>query len=518
MMKKIRTAMRAVVACILMTVPLAACDGASGANTETGKVLTIGVTTALPSFDPTKNGNGPMTVLFSLPYEPLIHLREDGKLGPGLAKSWRYVGTGNMTFELELRPDAKFSDGTAVTAATVKTWLDYFAGAQAALATAMGPVRSVEAIGQWTVRIHLAEPNPMVAYALTEGFNWGLVASPKAVAAPASLGNQPAGAGPYQLDASQTVANDHYTFVPNPYYFARSEVRYTKIVVRIITSQNTMLQAIKSGQIDIAQGDVTTADAATAAGINVLHAMWETDGITFLDRSGTLSKPLADVRVRQAMNYAIDRKAITDALMGKYGKPTSQMQTVDGYDPAYENYYPYDPAKARRLLAEAGYARGFTFTVVDLAAGVAGNTGEPLTQAIAKYLSEVGIKLDIQTSATGADWFRKVLSGSYPAFTWTRGGDPMWLFWGVALKRGAVLNQHGWQDPKLDSLRDAGARAQAANASTQWKEMSRRIVTQADFLPVFQFSRFWYVNDKVGGFSIISNYPATPSPTTWYPK
>src|SRR6202042_3505972 len=106
-----------------------------------------------------------------------------------------------------------------------------------------------------------------------------------------------------------------------------------------------------------ANGDPTTIAAARQAGLSVLSApdLWM--GVTLADRGGVLARPLADVRVRQALNYATNRAAIARALFPGTGTPDSQTTVRGGfgYDPALAGAYPYDVAKARQLLAAAGY-------------------------------------------------------------------------------------------------------------------------------------------------------------------
>jgi peptide/nickel transport system substrate-binding protein len=487
-----------------------------GSRTATKPVLTIGLVAASSSsLDPAKQGNGPVNVQLDLSYAPITHWKPDGSIGPSLASSWRYLGSGNKNFEFTLRHDARFSDGTPVTAQAVKTWLAYCETANSPIASTIGPVRSIETVGKWVVRMHLRSPNPILPYALSDGYLWGFVASPKAVAHPAILGSQTFGAGPYVLVPSQSVSLDHYTYIPNKYYFNKAGIRYSKVVVKIISSASSMLAAARTGQVDVAFGDTSTADAAAAAGLTVVSAPTQADGLVFLDKSGTLSKPLSDVRVRQAMNYAVDRKAITSALLGKYGSPTSEWITLDGFDPKFQNYYRYDVAKAKSLLAAAGYPNGFTLNVLNgTFCGCV--LVDPLTQAIAKYLDAIGVHLNLTTIASGSDWFAKAFGGTFPAFTVPRGGDTMWGFYGLWLKPGAALNQHGWDDPVLDKLWLKGQRAK--NAPAFWRQMSQRMTTQADFLPVFLASEEYYVGKHVGGVSLTLRAPVAPMPTEWFPK
>src|SRR5262249_15163717 len=150
-------------------------------------------------------------------------------------------------------------------------------------------------------------------------FGYGAVGCPKAVANPSSLAAQTCGAGQYVSVPSKTVLGDHYVFTPNPDYYDPAAIKFSEVDMKIISQPSTMLAAIRAGQLDVAYGDITTANAAKKAGLTVLHEANGWDGLNIVDRSGTTSKPIADVRVRQALNYALDREAITKGLLGQFG-------------------------------------------------------------------------------------------------------------------------------------------------------------------------------------------------------
>src|SRR5262249_41958618 len=157
--------------------------------------------------------------------------------------------------------------------------------------------------------------NPIIPRLLVEGGNFGDIGCPKAVANPATLATQTCGAGQYVVVPSKTVIGDHYTYTPNPSYYDQAAIRFSEVDVKIITQPSTMLSAIGAGQLDVAYGDITTADQAAKAGLTVIHEPNGWDGLNIVDRSGTTSKPIGDVRVRQALNYALDRAAITKGLL-----------------------------------------------------------------------------------------------------------------------------------------------------------------------------------------------------------
>jgi peptide/nickel transport system substrate-binding protein len=505
-------------------------------SADAAPVLRMGVPSAPPGgLDATRNPPGGSVMIFA--YEPLIHWLPDGSLGPGLATSWRYledddgdvngdgvvdaadIGRDNQDFELTLRHDARFADGTEVDAYAVKAWLEFFAGANPVLGSAMGPIERIKTHGRWKLRIHLAAPNPVLARTLATGMEWGYVAGPHALANPSSLLTQTDGAGPYTVDPAQTVDGSVYTLVPNSFYFDPPAIKYSQVVVSVIPQASAMLEAIQTGQLDLAQGTASTADAAAASpGIQVKYARNAVGGLWFLDRSGTLLPALADVRVRQALNYAIDRTAITDALVGRYGEPSSEVITTDGFDPAYQNYYNYDPELARSLLASACYPDGFTLKLL----AESPNFQLPLTDMLAQYFAAIGVTLDVTRATSAADFGQLARSGTFPAYIAAQqANQSMWNFYGFALApAGAPLNQHGWDDPVVDALWQEGARA--ADPGEYWRAISRRTVTEADFVPVFTTSNIWYVSDRIGGIDVTptglpASVPSTPV-TTWFPR
>ena len=494
-------------AVVALVAALGACSGGDQKRSASERVLRIGVTAAPASLDPAKGRVE--RLMRPLAYESLVQQRPDGSYGPGLATKWRYLND-NATLEFTLRDGARFSDGTPVDADAVKQWLEYFPTANGPFVSRMGALESVEAVDKRTVRLNLAAPNP-AAHALIAVNNWGAVASSEAVADPGVLGSKTFGAGPYTLDPSATVSDDHYTFVPNKHYYDKSKIKFSQIVVKVIAKPSSMLQAAQSGQLEVAVGDASTADAAKGAGFDIVHAPTATQGLVFGDRNGKIAPAMGDVRVRQALNYAVDRKAITKALAGRYGTPSSQMPSPDGWDPAYQDYYEYDPAKAKALLAKAGYPNGFTLKLLEASRGSA------LTQAVAKYFKAVGVKVDVTTAATDGDYVRKVQAKKFPLVNQALPADyTMWQWYIVVWKPGTLWNFTDWRDPLLTKLALDGA--QAADGAKYWVEMSRRATEQAYFLPLYKDDSIYYVSKDIGGVEASEKGAGQVFVPAWSPK
>ncbi len=197
--------------------------------------------------------------------------------------------------------------------------------------------------------------------------------------------------------------------------------------------------------------------------------------------NGAKPNPLASIKVRQALNYAIDRREIFKALFGAYGAPTSEILSVDGSVPAYSNYYPYDPVKARALLVAAGYPKGFTISA--LSDSWFGTLGDPVLDTVAQDQSAVGVTLHITEQPSFSAWIPAILGGTYSVGGYWTSLTPMSEAYGYWFAPHAIENQHGWDDPTLDMLDQEGTAS--ATPSNYWRAMRRRILSQADAVPVF---------------------------------
>jgi peptide/nickel transport system substrate-binding protein len=479
-----------------------------GSGSPVGDSITFGTSLAPPSLNPaTGDPSYGGTLIWA--YDPLLVTQPDGSIAAGLAQKWGYVGTGNKVFELTIRSNAKFSDGTAVDAKAVKTFLDYERtqkiGSEAALLVS---VRSIEATGPLTVRINFKTPTPSFPTLIAQGLMASAIASPAAVANPSTLDKGTAGAGPYMLDSSQTVASDHYTFVPNPHYWDPSRQHYKKVTVKVISNPSSMVQAMRAGQIQAALGDPTTLAAARGAGLTVMAPPQAMTGLNLMDRAGTVSKPMGDVRVRQALNYAVDRKTIAKALYGNASLTLSQyaLNGQPGYDASLEAKYPYDPAKAKQLLAAAGYPNGFDLAVVDTPlVGLS-----KVISAIGGQLKQVGVNLQVTTKANANDYFVAMVSTKFPAAAEGYGLANMATLYSGYVSPAGPFNPFKYIDKTLDSLYQAYNVAPEAQSASAQKAINDRLVDQAWSVPVVGSPLSYYTVKGIAGLEATSQNSGVP--------
>jgi peptide/nickel transport system substrate-binding protein len=415
-------------AALSVATALAMTGCSSPGATEGGQdaVLTIVASSPPNSLDPVLESVGPIGNMYHyLAYDPLIKIDHDGRLTPGLATEWKYTDEAHTTLELTLRSGVKFADGTAMTAADVVASLDHGRTEGVNGPNWLAAVDSVTAQGDSTVVIKSRQPNDSLPYVLSERMLLGFVIEAKAANAPETLKTATYGAGPYVLDPDQTVANSTYVYVPNQYYWEPSHIHWSRVVITVVADYNAALQAVQSGAADLMSGNQPMATAAKAAGLTVATAPFGLTGIQISDRDGEIVPALKDARVRQALLYAIDRTAIAQAVFGGFSTATPSMlvKGFDGYLEGDDNVYPYDPDKAKQLLADAGYADGFSF---DMSVPTANNTNL-MAQAIVESWAKLGVKANLQTYTDLGQLTTDILAKKYPVSAFNYGALPSYV-------------------------------------------------------------------------------------------
>jgi len=475
-------------------------------SAKRGDVLTIGTSISNGSLDPAKANPGTDPIFLNPIYAPLIRYGTNGQLEGVLASSWRYVGSGYKKFQITLRPDVEFSNGTGVDAAAVAASIEHYYKVGATAGQWMANCHGVTALSKLVVQIKCTQPDPDLPATLTDEELGGDIVAPSALAHPSSIATKPVGAGEYTLDAAATVAGSTYTYVANPRYFDQAAIHWKKLVVKVFTTPSTGLEALESGQIQwyLAADPNTLQAAASASGVQLSTAPLLFEGVELADRSTQGGNPLGKLKVRQALEYAVDRPAIVKALFGKFGSPTDEVaipSQPSAWDPSVNNYYPYDPTKAKALLAEAGYPNGFTISVEDQ------ESDAELTQAVVGYWKSIGVQTNVTTDSTTPGWINNVLSKKFPAIGYGYGGLPMYLeavnwFEPVA----NIYNPFATDEPSiLDTLKHAES-VPAAQQNAVFEQAQAIGVKQA-----------WYVGVALVDAGIIhSNSVEVPKPTGGY--
>lgn len=476
---KRKTILGIVAAATVVGLALAGCSGgADPADDATPHVLTLGATVDAASWDPADAEFGNRIQYLQPVYDSLLHITPELEIEPWLATSFEYNDDATE-LTLELRDDVVFSDGEAFDADAAKANLEHFKTGTGQNSITLGAVESIEVTGDYSLVLSLTAPDPALLRNLA--LVSGMQASPAALDDP-DLKTTPVGSGPYLLDASGTTTGSQYTYTRNPDYWNAEAYPFDEIVIKPLSDLTARLNALKSGEIDAALADAKSAGEAEASGLTVNTIQGDWQGLFIVDRDGTKVPALADPRVRQAINYALDGDGILTSLRLDQGESTTQIfsPTSLAYDASLDDAYPFDPEKARELLAEAGYPDGFTITMPEFA-GFA-----DLNAVVFQQLGDVGIT--VQPEPVAPDQvISALLSGQYPMFIFSWGSSNAWQDVLKLVQPTAPWNMYKNETPELDALI---ADAQATGSEEAFQAISEYLVDEAWFAP-------WYVQNNV---------------------
>jgi peptide/nickel transport system substrate-binding protein len=311
--------------------------------------------------------------------------------------------------------------------------------------------------------------------------------------------------------------------VPNKYYYDQSKIHWGKVVTKSITDPNAGLAALRSGQIDVLElAAPTTAREAAALGLRVVLSRGGSNrGIMWTAVNGKPFPPLGDLRVRQALSYALNKKTYL-ALKGPGAVPTSTPfpSSIQLAGPKYANYYTYNPAKARALLAAAGYPDGFTMPIISLGPWLGPAYDEsPLCYAIAKDLAAVGVKMTVSVPGA-ADFGNDLGSGKYAGVCISFSGRQSPWVWYQYLRdaHGPSFLSGGISDPVAYRLYLKAARLPYDGAGyAVWRQLTRRVITQAETLFVLRTPIYTFVSKRVSGVRPAVGIFGLGDPIDWYP-
>lgn len=495
---------RAAIASCMLAATVMVTTGASPARAdENSKVLTIAASAAPASLDPTKTSNGGTQMFYQeLAYAPLLDKDAHGTLVAGLATQWGWEsGAEGKRFDLTIRKGAKFADGQPVTATAVANSLNFFAKNATGPTAASYAGWQVTAKGDDQVVIETSKPSPILADLLTPYNIGGNVISPKGLSESGKLATATFGAGPYVYDPAQSVAGDHYTYTPNANYFDHDKVKFDKVVIKVVANNNSALQALRSGQIDLFSGDPTQVSSVKRSGLSVIAAPSGFAALFLVDWKGTLVPALGNQKVRQALNYAIARADIAKVVFGELGKPLDQPNTPgwDAYSAALDSTYPYDVAKARELLKEGGYPDGFTMNVLYTAFEPSSTR---VIQAVAQQLSKIGVTVNLTGVSNFTELNADLASKKYSGFAMMWGGQTQFANVNQLWQMNSSSNFFRSPVDGLDPAFSAYLSSTLATRNATAQAVQKVIVDQAITLPVALVQTPWFANPKLKGFSL----------------
>ena len=307
-----------------------------------------------------------------------------------LAESFEMVD--DKTYKFKLREGVKFHNGEELKASDVKFSLERAKTMPKAMSNASA-IDHVSVEGDYDLTIHLSRPYPSLLYVLNDTSM--KILSEKAVTeAGETYGEEPIGTGPFMF--KEWVPNDHWTLVRFDDYFD-GPATATSITNRIIPEGSARTIALETGEIDV----ILTVDPVDAANVEANDELvlesWPSASVEFM-AFNTTKKGLDDVRVRQAITYAMNRQEFVDTIVEGRGEVASSFiaKTLPGWNEEVQPY-PQDLEKAKELLAEAGYGDG-----LDLKMYVSGDVRNRTAQVVQAQLAQIGVNVDINVYEWGA--------------------------------------------------------------------------------------------------------------------
>jgi peptide/nickel transport system substrate-binding protein len=386
---------------VALVVALSACGGSSSGTTASASGSAAALkwaTTYFPAhWDPVVNGAGAQFRPLTLVYASVTNINAKGDPTPGLATSWTYNKAGTeVTFHI--RPGLKFSDGTPVNAQAIKDAIIRAKTQQnSALIEDLEPVQSVTVSGTYDLEVYLNHPDFQIP--LVFGERVLLVASPKAAADPTKLDQDPVGAGPFIV--TKIIPGQEAIMKKNPGYWDAKDIHIQSVELFDAPAPATVVAGLQTGTYNFADLDPSEATAAKAAGLDVfVQPGYNAENISInINKAPFKGNP----KLIEAIRYGINREQFVKQLTFGYGESTDEVfpPGAIGYDQADANLVPYNPAKAKQLLAQAGYKPN----QLSLPLVISTTTSTAEAELVQSQLAAIGIKVTITVNPNWATPF-----------------------------------------------------------------------------------------------------------------
>jgi peptide/nickel transport system substrate-binding protein len=460
------------------------------------------ITIAVPGLPPSqgnpfKEGPGtPGIHTYAAIFDALTRVDDKGIVRARLATYWKTVNS--TTWRFTLRQGVKFSNGEEFNADAVNATIDFITSADGRKlvigSTELPELTGATKVSEFVVDITTKSPDAILPAKLAALY----IVAPKAWKAAGQdvFAKAPIGTGPYKVDSITTTRIEMTAFTGS-----WREPKADKLVIIPLADAASRLQALQSGQVNMVAGinpdQIAAAKKSRATVISVPAPQ-----VMSLAFNVTAGGAVKDVRVRQALNYAVDKEAIANGLLAGKGKAATQGVTpvVYGYNKAVTGYQ-YDPAKAKELLAAAGYASGLTIAA-DITVG-SFPSDNLIYQAVKADLAKVGVTLNY-TTITFAQWLPQYNTNSWK-------GEAFGLSWNSA-PRGDSSRPYAifvckpvgafYCNAEEDALvKKAATELNAAKRLAILKEVAVKVTASAPALYIVEQIDLYALGQGVKGFS-----------------
>lgn len=398
----------------VLAVALAACspDGGGGGGATAGgggaaegkDTVNIGTFLDMTVWDPSNADIGFEVVYMSTVYDPLVALDEESNPIPALATDWEYSDD-FLTLTMNLRDDVTFDDGEEFNAEAAVANLEHLKEGVRSQEAYLN-VDSFEAVDEHTIEVHLTKKDDALLYFMGLGRSW--MVSPAAIES-GDLDEGPVGSGPYEYDAAGSNPGSEYKFTKKDDHWNADLFPFENVNLHPIDDPTASLNAMLSGQLDVNYSMPDDIPHAEENDWGVFSGVASWVGLQFADRDGDQLEPIADVRVRQALNYAVDALGQLESAAEGSGELANQFWATNGpiFDESLNDTYDFNIDKAKELMDEAGYGDGFDVT---MPMSMIYQPWQPITEQV---FGELGISISWEDMSP-ADYQKN--APTYPMF------------------------------------------------------------------------------------------------------
>ena len=371
------------VVAVAVVIPLGTVQARQGGD------LNIAIVSDPESLDPVDASSSPAAMVMLHSMEALFDMTPDGEIVPQLAEDYE-VSEDGLEYEIYLREGVEFHDGTYFDAEAAKFNLERFLDEEAPFSFLIDEITDIEVVDDYSLRLYTDEPfAPLMAHLSHE---FVAMASPDAVEEYGEdFGVNPVGTGPFEF--VEWTRGDEIVMERNDDYWGDNAYLDT-VTFSVVPEDSTRVVMTETGEAD-AMVTVPPRDVERLEGVEGVNVIQHSSLRTIYIGMHTKREPFDDVRVRQALNYAVDNRAIVEQIMDGAGRPSDAPIAPDIFGYAEQEAYEYDPDRARELLAEAGYEDGFEVTFHHPVGRYP--MDETVAQAVQSQLADVGVDASLET-------------------------------------------------------------------------------------------------------------------------
>jgi peptide/nickel transport system substrate-binding protein len=483
----------------------AAAQPATAGTPKRGGTLIVAKTTEAPSLEPhAQNALSRSRVTQHL-YSYLVQNDKDMGIVPDLAEKWE-IAPDSKTYTFTLRRGVKFHNGRELTSADVKYSLERILDPQTASQGAglLSSIAGVETPDPYTARLVLKNPDSAILASLAS--NWsGIVAKEDVEKAGGMLDKAAGGSGPFMLE--EWIPNQTLKLKRNPNYYVKDQPYLEGITFQVIPEESNIIAQLRSGNVHLAllEDNKNFQLVKDEASLSVVRSPRLGYDYVNLDNK---REPWNKLEARQALSYAIDRKevlAVAASNLGSVVAPIPPALKEYALDPESLPEYKPDIAKAKELLAKAGYPNGLKVELELIPTFPSMVTG---AQVIADQAKQAGIEFELKQYEYGV-WIKRFNEKQFVTTMNITGGnaDPDSLLYNRIHSMG--VNQNNWQDAEVDRLLQQGKETTDPGKRKEiYTQLQRMLAQKVPQIWLFSADLIHVMKQSVKGYE--------PHPSTFY--